>query len=296
MRNLTFHRAAARVVAAERTCARVANAHFNSHSTEQSGTRHRLTCARASRSVRSEGLVESARLASIRAQEALRDCWSPMVPVDAAEEPLFVDPRLLHRRHRSTSATSGFGRTEATPTQATPTPHPVVSGLSRTLFPTATTDLRRSPAATSRRTRAARFVEGCVAVSRRDVSAVDDLPAQFSCANSWRRLVGVASVRPKPDVATLEAMSPMKERRRNRNNVSSAASTDHRDQQDAERFLRGRDARRADRRVLVERQLLLRARMFNRLRCPLLELTCEIEMRVGDSRAVSFAATTRRRR
>jgi len=126
-----------RVVAANETAREVANAHFNlARQLEQAGTGSRLNMLRAQQELSlDEGLVESARLALYRAQEALGVLLVADGPVDAADEPLFAIPADVPSSATSppASATSGLGRTEATPTQATPTQTPVVSGVSRTL-------------------------------------------------------------------------------------------------------------------------------------------------------------------
>jgi outer membrane protein TolC len=126
-----------RVVAANETAREVANAHFNlARQLEQAGTGSRLNMLRAQQELSlDEGLVESARLALYRAQEALGVLLVADGPVDAADEPLFAIPADVPSSATSppASATSGLGRTEATPTQATPTQTPVVSGFSRTL-------------------------------------------------------------------------------------------------------------------------------------------------------------------
>jgi len=84
-----------RVVAANETARDVARAHFDlARQLEQAGSGSRLNMLRAQQEVSlDEGLVESARLALYRAQEALGVLVVADGPVDAADEPDFSPPR-----------------------------------------------------------------------------------------------------------------------------------------------------------------------------------------------------------
>ncbi len=83
-----------RVVEANVRARDVAKAHFDyAHQLEQAGTGSRLNEIRAQQEVSvDEGLVESARLAVYRAQEALGVLLVADGPVDAIDEPLFAAP------------------------------------------------------------------------------------------------------------------------------------------------------------------------------------------------------------
>jgi len=83
-----------RVVAANETAREVANAHFTlARQLEQAGTGSRLNMLRAQQELSlDEGLVESARLALYRAQEALGVLIAADGPADAADEPDFPEP------------------------------------------------------------------------------------------------------------------------------------------------------------------------------------------------------------
>jgi len=83
-----------RVVAANETARDVARAHFDlARELEQAGTGSRLNMLRAQQELSlDEGLVESARLALYRAQEALGVLVVAAGPVDASDEPDFAIP------------------------------------------------------------------------------------------------------------------------------------------------------------------------------------------------------------
>src|SRR5436190_10870776 len=83
-----------RTVEANQRAQEVARAHFDlARSLEQGGTGSRLNALRAQQEFSiDEGLVESARLALYRAQEALGVLLVAAGPVDAAEEPGFELP------------------------------------------------------------------------------------------------------------------------------------------------------------------------------------------------------------
>jgi outer membrane protein len=83
-----------RVVEANERAREVAKAHFDlAHQLQERGTGSRLNELRAQQELSlDEGLVESARLALYRAQEALGVLLAADGPVDAADEPAFAIP------------------------------------------------------------------------------------------------------------------------------------------------------------------------------------------------------------
>jgi outer membrane protein TolC len=108
--------AARRVLDANTRARDTAKAHFDlATELEQRGTGSHLNTLRGEQQWTSdEGLVEAARLALYRAQEALSVLIAADGPVDAADEPVFEvpDPSVTDAASRATNVATAFTRTD----------------------------------------------------------------------------------------------------------------------------------------------------------------------------------------